>query len=54
MSDDVYTCAVCGKRFRGYSNPAEHAASGRCCCRCYVWSVLPYRVRILYPASRSR
>lgn len=58
ISDDHFTCCICGKEFIGYGNNpwpmnSDKASEKRCCDKCNVEVVIPARIELAKKSSRK-
>ena len=44
MSQDQYTCSICGGQYEGWGNNAKPVNNGRCCDACNWEHVIPARL----------
>ena len=43
-NEEVKTCCICGKKFRGFGNNAQPVKDGRCCDECNSTVVINARL----------
>jgi hypothetical protein len=53
MTDDVRTCAICGRQYSDSGNEAEPVKDGLCCDDCCAKHVIPARLTELRAELRA-